>query len=168
MRPFTTFNFHVSFTLPDKEKEFCEAEFSECSGLEMNMEVKTIKEGGNNAEQIHLVGPLTYGQLTLKRGMTSNFDMWDWFESMQSNRLLRVDGEIQMLSSKKLSSDPVPPGKKNKDVVFKVSSCMPVKIVAPSLNAKDGEIAIEEMQIVYERLQRVTDKENTGGNNQNA
>lgn len=165
MRPFTTFNFHISFTLPDKEKEVCEAEFSECSGLEMNMEVKTIKEGGNNSEQIHLAGPLSYGQLTLKRGMTSNFDLWDWFENVQNNRLLRVDGEIQMLSSKRLSSDPNPPGKKNKDVVFKLSSCLPIKIVAPSLNAKDGEIAIEEIQIAYERLQRVVDKETAGDGN---
>lgn len=53
MRPFTTFNFHVSFTLPEQENEVCKAEFSECSGLEMNMEVNTIKEGGNNTEQIH-------------------------------------------------------------------------------------------------------------------
>lgn len=162
MRLFNTFNFHVSFTLPKKEKEVCEAEFSECSGLEMTMEVNTIKEGGNNSEQIHLAGPLTYGQLTLKRGMTSNFDLWDWFESVQSNRLLRVDGEIQMLSAQKMASDPVPPGKKNKDVVFKLTACMPVKIVAPSLNGKDGDIAIEELQIVYERLQRVVEKENTG------
>lgn len=155
MKLFTTFNFHVSFTLPDKEKEVCEAEFSECSGLEMNMEVNTIKEGGNNTEQIHLAGPMTYGELTLKRGMTSNFDLWDWFESVQNNRLLRVDGEVQMLSSQRMSSDPVPPGKKNKNVVFKLSSCMPVKIVAPSLSAMDGEIAIEEFKLVYERLQRV-------------
>lgn len=162
MRLFTTFNFHISFTLPDKENEVCEAEFSECSGLEMTMEVNTIREGGNNSEQIHLAGPLTYGQLTLKRGMTANFDLWDWFEQVQTNRLLRVDGEIHMLSAQKMSTDAVPPGKKNKDVVFKLSSCMPVKMVAPGLNGKDGEIAIEEMQIVYERLQRVTDKENTG------
>lgn len=157
MRPFTTFNFHISFTLPDEKEEVCQAEFSECSGLEMSMELKTIKEGGNNGEQIHLAGPLTYGQLTLKRGMTSNFDLWDWFESVQDQHNLRVDGEIQMLSSLRLAKEQNPPGKKNKDVIFKLTSCLPMKIVAPSLNAKDGEIAIEEIQIAYERLQRVTD-----------
>ena len=55
MSPFTNFNFHVLFTLPDEKSTVCEAEFSECSGLEMNTEVKTIKEGGNNGEQIHLI-----------------------------------------------------------------------------------------------------------------
>jgi phage tail-like protein len=161
MRPFTTFNFHISFTLSGKEKEVCTAEFSECSGLEMNMEVNTIKEGGNNTEQIHLAGPMTYGQLTLKRGMTSNYDLWDWFESVQTNRNLRVDGEVQILAPKPSSKEKKPPGAKIKNIVFKLSNCMPVKMVAPTLNAKDGEIAIEEMQLVYERLQRTTDKEST-------
>jgi phage tail-like protein len=168
MRPFTTFNFHVSFTLPGKKNEVCEAEFSECSGLEMSMELKTIKEGGNNGEQIHLAGPMTYGQLSLKRGMTKNFDLWDWFESVQNQRNLRVDGEVQILSSLRTSRDQNPPGKKNKDVVFKLSNCVPMKMVAPSLNAKDGEIAIEEIQIAYERLYRVTDSSSQGGDAQNA
>lgn len=161
MRPFTTFNFHVSFTLPEQENEVCEAEFSECSGLEVNMEVKTIQEGGNNTEQVHLAGPLTYGQLTLKRGMTANFDLWDWFESVQSNRNMRVDGEVQMLSSYQRSDGQGPPGAKTKNVVFKLTGCLPVKLVAPSLNGKDGEVAIEEMQLVYERLERTTGKEST-------
>ena len=161
MRPFTTFNFHISFTLPDKQQEVCEAEFSECSGLEMSMEVNTIKEGGNNTEQIHLAGPMTYGQLTLKRGMTANFDLWDWFESMLSDRNLRVDGEVQLLSSKRSAGDPMPPGEKSKNVVFKLSGCLPVKLVAPTLNARDGEVAIEEMQIVYERMERMTEKESS-------
>ena len=36
----------------------CNAAFSECDGLEMTMEVKTIKEGGNNAQLHRLAGPL--------------------------------------------------------------------------------------------------------------
>lgn len=163
MRPFTSFNFHVAFTLPGEEKELCEGKFSECAGLEMNMEVKTIKEGGNNLEQIHLAGPLTYGQLTLKRGMTSSFDLWDWFERIQEERNLRVDGEVHMLSSLHMSKDQNPPGKRNKDVVFKLTNCLPIKVVAPSLSAKDGEVAIEELQLAYERLQRVkSGNEQTG------
>ncbi len=158
MSPFTNFNFHVLFTLPDEKSTVCEAEFSECSGLEMNTEVKTIKEGGNNGEQIHLSGPITYGQLTLKRGMTSNFDLWDWFERVQEQRNLRVDGEIQMLSLTRTANNGQPQVKTKKNVVFKVTGCLPIKMVAPSLNAKDGEVAIEEIQIAYERLQRISDQ----------
>ena len=32
------------------------------------MEPKTIREGGNNTTMVHFVGPVSYGQLTLKRG----------------------------------------------------------------------------------------------------
>lgn len=161
MTPFTTFNFHVLFTLPKEKATVCEAEFSECSGLEMNMEVKTVREGGNNSEQIHLSGPLTYGQLTLKRGMTKNYDLWDWFEKVQMDRNLRIDGEIQLLSLERSIQNKKPVVKKSKNVVFKVFNCLPIKIVAPSLNAKDGEVAVEEMQIAYERLKReVKEEEN--------
>ena len=161
MTPFSNFNFHILFTMPDKKETVCEAEFSECSGLEMNMEVKTIKEGGNNSEQIHLAGPLTYGQLTLKRGMTSNYDLWDWFENSQTDRNLRIDGEIQMLSVTRSIQNKKPVIKQTKNVVFKIFNCLPLKIVAPSLNAGQGEIALEEMQIAYERLKRETSEEQT-------
>lgn len=161
MTPFTNFNFHVLFTLPKEKATVCEAEFSECSGLEMNMEVKTIREGGNNGEQIHLSGPLSYGQLTLKRGMTKNFDLWDWFERVQSDPNLRIDGEIQILALTRSVQNNKPVVKKSKNVVIKVYNCLPIKIVAPSLNAKDGDIAVEEMQIAYERLKReIKEEEN--------
>ena len=139
--PFTTFNFHVKFRIPDSRKDVCEMDFAECNGLEMNMEPKTIREGGNNSRQIHLAGPVSYGQLTLKRGMTTNFDLWNWFKKVQTQRNLRVRGEIHMISAAR-----------KKTVVFKLSNCLPIKLRAPSLNAKDGQIAIEEMQIAYERL----------------
>src|SRR6266487_5182314 len=85
--PFTAFNFAVEIEVPGVSQKVCNASFSECDGLEMTMEVKTIREGGNNGEQIRLTGPLSYGQLTLKRGMTANFDLWDWF-----NRMLQPGG----------------------------------------------------------------------------
>lgn len=143
-RPFTTFNFKVNLRAADDGPVICEAEFSECDGLEMNFEPKTIREGGNNSRQIHLPGPVSYGQLTLKRGMTVNFDLWRWFEDVHQNKSLRASGEILMLPSHQESE--------TADVKFSITGCYPIKLKAPALNAKDGEIAIEEMQIVYETL----------------
>ena len=37
----------------------CSAAFAECDGLEMTMDVKTIREGGNNGAQIRLTGPVS-------------------------------------------------------------------------------------------------------------
>ncbi len=38
------------------------------------------------------------------------------------------------------------------DASFRLERVLPVKLKAPGLNAKEGQIAIEEMQLVYERL----------------
>ncbi|MBK1704704.1 phage tail protein [Halochromatium glycolicum] len=140
-RPFTTFNFKVLIEA-EPGKVLCDAEFSDCDGLEVNMEPKTIREGGNNGRQIHLAGPVSYGQLSLKRGMTSDFALWRWFEQVQRNRTLRASGRILMLASDRSRAD----------VRFDLTGCLPVKLKAPTLSAKDGEIAIEEMQIAYETL----------------
>jgi len=143
-QPLTAFNFKVNLRLLEGGDEVCAAEFSECDGLEMSLTPKSIREGGNNAQQIHLSGPISYGQLSLKRGMTDNFDLWNWFERIQEDRSLRASGEVLMLSSSR-----------DEEVKFAVTGCLPVKIKAPSLNAQSGMVAIEEMQIVYETL-RVT------------
>jgi hypothetical protein len=37
-------------------------------------------------------------------------------------------------------------------VRFVLTGCLPLKLKAPALNAQDGTVAIEEMQIAYETL----------------
>src|SRR5207244_11152027 len=97
--PFTAFNFAVEINLPGVSPKICSAAFAECDGLEMTMDVKTIREGGNNGKQIRLTGPFNYGQLTLKRGMTATFDLWDWFSKMLTNAALRADAEVVLLAA---------------------------------------------------------------------
>ena len=143
-RPFTTFNFRVTFTLEGESEPLCDAAFSEVDGLEMTMEPKTYQEGGNNLAQIHLAGPVTYSQLTLKRGMTEDFGLWTWFDRvLEREQGLRVDGLVQFLDSNS-----------GRDVraSYLLSRCLPVKIKAPALNATDGAVAVEELQVAYERL----------------
>ena len=145
MRPFTAFNFRVEIALGDNP-ELCEAAFAECSGLEATMEVKTIREGGNNSQPVHLPGPVSYSQLTLRRGMTTSFDLWDWFDQVlrDGEQHLRATCNVRMRTSQREREDAV---------VFRLSGCLPAKIKAPALNAKDGLLAIEELQIAYELLE---------------
>jgi phage tail-like protein len=154
--PFTTFNFRVSIQVAGPTKlPLCAAEFSECDGMEVNLEPKTIREGGNNGRPIHLVGPVSYGQLTLKRGMTSDFGLWEWFEAVQGpgGSGVRASGEIGIM--------PEDPKATRPKVAFKLTGCLPIKLKVPALSAKDGGLAIEELQIAYETLSRVTS--GTGG-----
>ena len=142
--PLTTFNFLVELTREDEGKPMCEAAFAECDGLEVTMQPKTYQEGGNNGRQIQLAGPVTYGQLSLKRGMTDSVELWKWFdETMAGNYSLRANGVVSILS----------PDRGRVTARFLLSRCLPIKLKAPGLNAKDGQLAIEEMHIAYERMQ---------------
>lgn len=138
---FTAFNFSVEISIGDGAPA-CGASFSECDGLEMNQEVKTIREGGNNGVQVRLAGPTTYGTLTLKRGMTASFDLWDWFEQVQTDPALRAHAEVVVLA----------PQQSTEHVRFVLQGCRPLKLKAPPLNAKDGMVAVEELQVAYESL----------------
>jgi phage tail-like protein len=139
--PFTAFNFSIAITPDGARSPLCQASFAECDGLEMTLDVKTIREGGNNGVQVKLSGPAGYGQLTLKRGMTASFDLWQWFEQVISNPATRATGEVKLLAP-----DQTP------QATFVLTRCVPLKIKAPPLNAKDGIVAIEEMQVGYESL----------------
>lgn len=145
--PLITFNFDVKITLEGSPSVLCHAAFAECDGLEMNMQPKTHQEGGNNAQQIHLSGPVTYGQLSLKRGMTDCVDLWDWFDQVTISGGYARRAET-LVSIKGADGQ-------NAGATFKLSRCLPVRLRAPALNAKDGQVAIEEMSMVYERLQLI-------------
>ncbi len=138
---FTTFNFRVEITVPGINGFLCEAAFAECDGLEMTMEPKTFSEGGNNIGQIHLAGAVTYSQLTLKRGMSRDYGLWRWFNEIlkTDGRSLRGQATLVMLTADHASTQ----------VTFKLRDCLPVKLRAPALNAKEGLIAVEEMQLAY-------------------
>lgn len=140
--PFVSFNFEVLINVGGVSDMVCSAAFSECDGLEMSMEVKTIREGGNNGKQIRLSGPTNFGQVTLKRGMTANFDLWDWFKTMLTNPGLRADAQVVLFS----------PDRQEERARFVLTRCLPIKLKAPALNAKDGMVAIEEFQLAYESL----------------
>jgi len=147
--PFTAFNFSVEITVPFMGSGLlCNAAFSDCDGLDMTMDVKTIREGGNNTQQIRMVGAVNYGLVTLKRGMTSNFDLWDWFDAQQhaNPQQLRKDvrGNVDVVI---LAAD-----HKTEQVRFILKRCLLTKLKAPTLNAKDGAVAIEEMQLSYESM----------------
>jgi phage tail-like protein len=151
-RPFTAFSFSVELTLKDEKDFICNASFSECDGLEITMEPKTIREGGNNNHPIHLIGPVSYGQLSLKRGMTDCLDLFNWFNRVtQQEKGLRASGEIVLLASK-LTEENEENTRKDR-LRFILEGCLPVKLKAPALNAKDGQLAIEEMTIAYESLE---------------
>lgn len=140
--PFTAFNFSVELTVTDGN-ELCNAAFAECDGLELNQEVKTLREGGNNGVQLKLAGATAYGTLTLKRGLTASFDLWDWFEGSIQDPSLRAGASVVLLA----------PDGRTERARWVLHDCLPVKLKAPPLNAREGMVAVEELQVAYQSLE---------------
>ncbi len=142
-RPFTAFNFSVEIYPDGKSAPLAKAAFAECDGLEMTHDFKTIRSGGANDHAYRVPGVVNYSNLTLKRGMTDNFDLWTWFAASIADPFLRANAEVVMLAE----------NGSTERARFQLSRCLPAKLKAPALNAKDGTIANEEDQLAYEKLQ---------------
>lgn len=144
--PFSAFDFLVNITAKDLA---IEAGFAECSGLEISLKPFTLTEGGNPTRQIHLPGDLSYGQVTLKRGLTTNTGLWDWFEKATTSVMQAPYKQLQAdVSIEVKSSDGT------KSVIYGLYNCHPVRLKAPPLDAAKGGIAIEELQLAYEWMHR--------------
>lgn len=141
--PFVAFNFAVEIVPDGASSPLVSAAFAECDGLELGMEIKTIREGGSNDRQVRLAGPATYGNLTLKRGMTdASFELWQWMSDSIADPSLRAGAEVVMFAAD---------GTTERARVV-LERCLPIKLKAPALNGKDGAVAVEELQLAYERF----------------
>ena len=124
--------------------------FQECTGLQIDMDVHEITEGGRNDGTVRLVGRGKYTNIVLKRGMvypvggTAVSEIWAWLQGVLSGQrpLVRYDGVIEVLNA---SSGAV-------TATWVFDRGLPAKVSGPTLNAKSGEIAIEELTIAHEGL----------------
>ena len=140
--PFTAYNFRVEIMLPGGREPLCEAAFAECDGMEMRFDVETLREGGDNGGGHLLAGPASYGHVTLRRGMTSSFDLWDWCASVLRDPGVRADARVVMLSS----------DGGTEHARFLLRRCLPVRLKAPPLDAVHGVVAVEELELACESL----------------
>jgi len=141
------------FTNPDVSnagESLGDGGFQECSGLEIEMDVQEYLEGGRNDGVIRRVGRAKYSNIVLKRGMFYGSDqqavvrdMWDWLQGVVSGKLpvVRYDGIVNVKSR---SGETV--------ATWVFDRGLPAKISGPQLNAKTGDIAIEELHIAHEGL----------------
>jgi len=127
--------------------------FQECSGLDVELDVQELVEGGRNDGVIRRVGRAKFQPLILKRGMfytddAVNSDLWDWLQDISSGvrPVRRYDGVIEVMSV-------------GLDVVARwiFERGLPTKLTGPQLNARTGEVAIEELHIAHEGLKLVAD-----------
>jgi len=147
----STFNFRVALNRSGGGAEqLGDGGFQECGGLQIDMDVHEITEGGRNDGTVRLAGRGKYTNIVLKRGMlfpvggAAVNDIWSWLQGMLSGQrpIVRYDGVIEVLNA---SSGAV-------TATWVFDRGLPAKVSGPSLNAKSGDIAIEELTIAHEGL----------------
>jgi phage tail-like protein len=121
--------------------------FTECSGIGSENELiehKVVDEKGRESIQ-KIPGRLKWQDVTLKRGITSNMDIWDWRDQIVEGKVddARKNGSIVMFDQ---AGDEV--------ARWNFENAWPLKVSGPSMKADSNEFGIEELVITHEGLYR--------------
>jgi phage tail-like protein len=121
--------------------------FTEIGGLGSEHEViehKVVDMNGNDLIQA-LPGRLKWQPITLKRGLTSVRDVWDWRKMVEDGKVneARSNGTITMFNQ---ALQPV--------AKWDFKNAWPSKVTGPQLQSDSNTFGIEEMTIVHEGIER--------------
>jgi phage tail-like protein len=137
--PYSAFNYTVEV---DNEQI---AAFQEVSGLDSENQPIEYREGADPMNTMRkLPGMEKYPNLTLKRGITGSLKLWEWRKEVRDGGTTYPPTRnvtVQLLNEK---HEPV--------MKWKLINAWCCKLSGPSLNAKNNEIAIETMEMAYDRL----------------
>ncbi|MBP3837960.1 MAG: phage tail protein [Prevotella sp.] len=134
--PLTGFHFTVKWSDDDEN-----VSFSEVSGLSVSTTPIEYREGSNKEyTTFKMPGLKKFNNVTLKRGtMATDNGFFDWFNSIANNTVERRDITISLLNE---AHDPA--------VTWSLKNAFPVKYDAGDLNAADGKVMIESVELAYE------------------
>jgi phage tail-like protein len=134
--PLASFNFIVDI-------QGMRAGFSEIGGLSTETDIIEYREGNEDITMRKLPGKRKYANITLKRGYTPNGkDAWKLRQTVINGQTQRFSGTITLLNE---SRQPA--------LVWKFFDAWPNKWAGPAFNAKNNDVAIEEMELAVEGLE---------------
>jgi phage tail-like protein len=117
------------------------ANFQDCSGLAVEIEVQEYQEGGNN-EFIHkLPGRMKYPNITLKRGITDNAQFSSWRPKVEGGKITVEKKNLAIILFNHA-------GETVK--TWEVSEAYPIKWTGPDFKASSMEVAIETLELVHQ------------------
>ena len=134
--PLTGFHFTVKWSDDDEN-----VSFSEVSGLSVSTTPIEYREGANKEyTTFKMPGLKKYDNVTLKRGsMATDNGFYDWFNTIANNTVERRDITISLLNE---THEPV--------VTWSLKNAFPIKYDGGSLNASDGQVLVESVELAYE------------------
>ena len=120
--------------------------FKECSGLNGEVEVETYQEGGLNDYEHKLPGRTKFGNVTLRSGVASSIDLWDWFHSVSTGqvtgRAQRRDVSIVMYLQDA-----------GEAMRWNLRAAYPVRWQGPDFSAGDTNVALHSLELAHHGIE---------------
>jgi phage tail-like protein len=141
--PYGNFNFLVD--LGDGESDGPHAGFSEVILPQAEIEVIEYRTG--NAREsgvIKLPGRARYDNVVLKRGVTGSLDIYKWWNAVRNG-----DVSVRRTVGIRLQNE----DRSAIVMEWKLLRAWPAKLVGPHLNGKGNDVAIETLELAFERLE---------------
>ncbi|MBC8724331.1 phage tail protein [Paraburkholderia sp. 31.1] len=139
-------DFYLAFAYSVMIDQKTIAGFAEVSGLAMETEVETYREGGWNNGEHQLAGPTKYSsRIVLKRGFGDIPYLWNWYLGVMKGTIQRRDVTLTINCVNGAHGDDNAP-----NWVFR-KAC-PVKWTGPELRAATSAIAFETVELVHQGL----------------
>jgi len=133
------FYYRVDFVLDGGPPPADDARFQTVSGLSVEYDYESYKEGGENRFEHKLPVRTKYADLVLKRGMLTNSTVIDWFVSAFRDRSFSpADLNVILMNE---SGDPLR--------TWNVAHAVPKKWLVSDLNANENSVVIETMELTY-------------------
>ncbi len=133
--PYRKFNFVVEID------GIASSGFLSVDGLELANEVVDYREGNEQAMARKLPGLAKVSNITLKRGLTTNRDLWEWRKTVLDGVTERRDGSIIILNE-------------SREQVLRLNfrNAWPCRWSISGLDALESDVLIEEIELVVEDL----------------
>jgi phage tail-like protein len=141
-RPYAQFNFLVDLGTGNTDGPH--AGFQECSEIGMSVDVVEYRNGNEKENGVRkLTGLARYPDVTLKRGIIGSLDLYQWLDDIRNGNQAALRTVVVQLMNEDHSA-----------VVqeWKLIRARAVRHVSGPLNAKDSNVAMEEITLAYERL----------------
>lgn len=118
--------------------------FTECTGLEMALDIEEFREGGRNGEVLQFPTRTKWSHITLKKGVGAGTALWDWSYGFVEGKGKRRDGLIVLMNDLHLPNN-----------IWYFRRGLPVRYTGPSMNASESRVAIESIEIAHEGIYQV-------------
>jgi len=140
MASYPAVGFHFSVNFDVSGASGTDTRFQDVSGISSDMQVKEVKEGGENRFSHKLPVRANYSNLILKRGLFTNSGVIEWVRKAIEN----MDIEPASVTVSLLNENHEPLH------TYAFVNCWPKKWEVSNFKADDNSVVVETLELAYQ------------------